>query len=119
MPRRGAVRSRGMNESPTGERSGSISREDVAKVAALARLELSDAELEMFTGQLADILDHAADIEALDLSDVEPMAGPIPLRNVMRADEPGPTLDRDEVLAMAPRAEDHQFVVPPAIGGDS
>lgn len=108
-----------MNETPTGARGQPITREDVAKVAALARLSLGDAEIDRFTGQLADILDHAADIEALDLSDVEPMARPLPLANVMRPDEPGETLDREEVLAMAPATEDHQFMVPPAMGGDS
>ena len=50
-----------------------ISKEDVAHVANLARLTLTDEELDAFTGQLADVLDHAADLEALDLADVEPM----------------------------------------------
>ena len=50
-----------------------ISKEDVAHVADLARLTLTDEELDAFTGQLADVLDHAADLEALDLADVEPM----------------------------------------------
>jgi aspartyl-tRNA(Asn)/glutamyl-tRNA(Gln) amidotransferase subunit C len=93
-----------------------ITPDDVAKVAQLARLRLDDDELDRFTHQLADILEHAADIEALDLDDVEPMARPIPLANVFRADEPGPALDRDEVLAAAPAAEDGQFRVPPVLG---
>ena len=96
-----------------------ISSADVTKVAKLARLRLTDAELERFTRQLADILDHATDMEALSLDDVEPMARPIPLRNVLRADEPGPPLDRDEVLAAAPAVEDHQFRVPPSLGEES
>ena len=96
-----------------------ITTEQVAKVANLARLKLSDEELERFTGQLADILGHASDIEALDLSGVEAMAHPIPLSNVMRADEPGATLERDEVLTMAPAVEDHQFRVPPSIGEEA
>lgn len=93
-----------------------ITPDDVAKVAHLARLRLSDEELERFTHQLADILAHAADIEALDLGDVEPMAHPIPLVNVFRPDVPGEPLDRDEVLAAAPAAEDGQFRVPPVLG---
>lgn len=93
-----------------------ISRDEVAHVADLARLRLTDDELERFTHQLADILDHAADIEALDLAEVEPMAHPIPLSNVLRADEPGALLDRDEVLAAAPAAENGQFRVPPVLG---
>jgi aspartyl-tRNA(Asn)/glutamyl-tRNA(Gln) amidotransferase subunit C len=93
-----------------------ITPDDVAKVAHLARLRLTDDELDRFTHQLADILEHAADIEALDLADVEPMARPVPLANVFRADEPGPALDRDEILAAAPAAEDGQFRVPPVLG---
>jgi len=93
-----------------------ITPDDVTKVAGLARLRLTDDELERFTHQLDDILDHAADIEALDLDDVEPMAHPVALGNVLRTDEPGPALERDEVLAAAPAAEDGQFRVPPVLG---
>jgi aspartyl-tRNA(Asn)/glutamyl-tRNA(Gln) amidotransferase subunit C len=93
-----------------------ISTDDVAHVARLARLELTDDELETFTGQLDAVLDHAADVEALDVADVEPTAHPFPLANVLRPDEPGPTLDRDEVLAEAPSVEDDRFRVPPAMG---
>ena len=56
------------------------------------------------------------DIEALDLADVEPDVPPLPLRNVLRDDVVGPTLDRDEVLAAAPAAEDGRFRVPPILG---
>lgn len=93
-----------------------ISRDDVAHVARLARLELSDDELDTFTGQLAAVLDHAADVEALDLADVPPTAHPLPLGNVLRADRVGPTLDPAEVLAAAPRTEDGRFRVPPILG---
>ncbi len=93
-----------------------ISREDVARVADLARLSLTDDELDAFTGQLADVLDHAADLEALDLADVEPMIHPLPLRNVLRPDVVGATSDRAEVLACAPTVEDDQFRVPPVLG---
>ncbi len=93
-----------------------ITTDDVAKVARLARLRLTDDELDRFTHQLSDILDHAADMEALDLHEVEPMARPVPLSNVLRADEPGEPLERDQVLAAAPAAEDGQFRVPPVLG---
>jgi len=93
-----------------------ITSEDVTKVANLARLALTPDELETFTGQLAEILEHADDIAALDLAGVEPMARPLPLVNVFRADEPGAPLDRDEVLACAPVAENGQFRVPPVLG---
>lgn len=93
-----------------------LTPDDVAKVANLARLSLTDDELARFTGQLAEILEHADDIAALDLDGVEPMARPLPLVNVFRADVPGAPLDRDEVLAAAPSAEDGQFRVPPVLG---
>lgn len=93
-----------------------ISRDDVAHVARLARLSLTDDELERFTHQLGAVLAHAADVEALDVHDVPPTAHPYALVNVTRADEPRPCLDRDEVLAQAPAAEDGRFRVPPILG---
>ena len=93
-----------------------ISREDVAHVADLARLRLSDDELGTFTDQLGAVLDHAADIEALDLDDVVPTSHPYPLVNVLRDDVVVPSIDREEVLAQAPEVEDHQFRVPPVLG---
>lgn len=98
------------------EPTGPITREDVAHVARLARLVIDDDELDLFTGQLASILGHAADVEALDLHDVPPTAHPYPLENVVRADEVRPCLDRDEVLAQAPSAEAGMFRVPPVLG---
>jgi aspartyl-tRNA(Asn)/glutamyl-tRNA(Gln) amidotransferase subunit C len=93
-----------------------ITRDDVAHVARLARIELTEEELDTFTGQLAKVLQHARDVEALDVSDVPPTAHPYPLTNVLRPDEVRPSLDRDEVLAVAPAAEDGQFRVPPVLG---
>lgn len=93
-----------------------ISRADVAHVAQLARLSLTDDELDLFTGQLAAVLDHARDVEALDLADVEPTAHPYPLTNIFRDDEVRPCLDREEVLAQAPAVEDGRFRVPPILG---
>ncbi|HOT78573.1 MAG TPA: Asp-tRNA(Asn)/Glu-tRNA(Gln) amidotransferase subunit GatC [Microthrixaceae bacterium] len=93
-----------------------ISRDDVAAVAKLARLRLSDAELDRATSQLGDILDHAADMASLDLEGVEPTSHPYPLSNVLRDDVALPSLDRDEVLAAAPAAEAGMFRVPPVIG---
>lgn len=93
-----------------------ISPEEVAKVAKLARLSLTDSELDRFTHQLSDILDHAAELSELDLDGIEPLAHPIPLENVMRDDVVGPLLDRDEVLACAPATEGGRFSVPPVLG---
>ena len=93
-----------------------ITRDDVAHVARLARLRLSDDELDLFTDQLGAVLDHAADVEALDLHDVEATAHPYPLVNVLRDDRVVPSLDREEVLRAAPAVEDDQFRVPPILG---
>lgn len=93
-----------------------ISPDDVAHVAKLARLALTEDELATFTGQLDAVLDHAADVEALDLDDVPPTSHPYPLQNVLRDDVVVPSLDRGEVLAQAPEVEDHQFKVPPVLG---
>jgi aspartyl-tRNA(Asn)/glutamyl-tRNA(Gln) amidotransferase subunit C len=89
-----------------------ISRLDVAHVARLARLSLTDDELERFTEQLGAILDHAADVAALDTTGVPPTAHPLPLRNVLRDDVVVASLDRDEVLAQAPAVEDGRIRVP-------
>ncbi|MDQ1358445.1 MAG: aspartyl-tRNA(Asn)/glutamyl-tRNA(Gln) amidotransferase subunit [Acidimicrobiaceae bacterium] len=93
-----------------------ISRADVAHVARLARLDLTDDELERFTDQLGAVLEHARDVEALDTEGVPPTAHPLPLRNVLREDVVTPSLDRDEVLAQAPEAEADRFKVPRILG---
>ncbi len=109
----GGVRGRLLDSDPVSER---ISTADVVKVARLARLELSTDEVERMTAQLGGMLEHFADVDALDLAEVEPMTQPYALVNVLREDVPQPSLDRDEVLAAAPAAEDGRFRVPPVIG---
>jgi len=93
-----------------------ITRADVEHVAKLARLALTDDEIDALTGELGAILDHAARVSAVDTSDVAPTAHPLPLVNVLRPDEQRPSLDRDEVLAAAPAVEDGRFRVPPVLG---
>ena len=88
----------------------------MSKVALLARLELTDAELDTYTDQLAAIIDHAADVAALDLADVPPTAHPLPIENVLRPDVVANSLDRDEVLSQAPSVEDRRFRVPAILG---
>ena len=93
-----------------------ITRADVAHVARLARLDVTDDELDRFTEQLGAVLEHAADVEALDTAGVEPTAHPLPLENVLRDDVVRPSLDRDEVLGQAPAAEEGRFRVPRILG---
>ena len=93
-----------------------ITPDDVAHVARLARLEVSDEEVARFAEQLGDVLDHAAEVAALDTAGVPPTAHPIALQNVLRPDRPRPSLDREEVLAVAPDTEDGRFRVPPILG---
>ncbi len=93
-----------------------IDRGAVERVAKLARLELSDDELDEATTRLAGMMAHFADIDALELNDVEPMTQPYELVNVLRDDVPLETLDHDEVLAAAPDTTDGRFGVPPILG---
>lgn len=93
-----------------------ITTADVVKVAKLARLGVTAEEVQRMTGQLDGMLEHFADIDALDLRDVEPMTQPFPLVNVLRDDVVAPCLDRDEVLAQAPGTQDGRFRVPPTVG---
>lgn len=93
-----------------------ISRADVEHVAMLARLALTDDEIEELTGQLGTILEHATQVSALDTGDVAPTAHPVPMVNVFRPDDTRPCLERDEVLSQAPAAEDGRFRVPRILG---
>ncbi|MAT62874.1 MAG: Asp-tRNA(Asn)/Glu-tRNA(Gln) amidotransferase subunit GatC [Actinomycetota bacterium] len=93
-----------------------ISREEVAHVARLAQLALSEDELDAFTSQLAAVLDHAADLEALNVDDVEPSTHPFPLKNVLRIDDPGEVFAIEEVIEVAPEVEEGQFRVPRILG---
>ena len=93
-----------------------ISAADVAHVARLARLNLTEDERSRFAEQLGAVLDHAADVAALDTAGVPPTAHPLPLHNVFRPDQPRPSLARHDVLAMAPEAEDGRFRVPRILG---
>ena len=82
----------------------------------LARLALTDEEIEQLTGELGAIVEYAAEVSSLDTADVPPTAHPLPLVNVFRPDDPQPGLHRDEVLSQAPSAEDGQFRVPRILG---
>jgi aspartyl-tRNA(Asn)/glutamyl-tRNA(Gln) amidotransferase subunit C len=94
----------------------SLGRDDVAHVAALARLALTDEELDRYTGQLAAVLEHAQDLTAFDLEQTPPTAHPFAADTVVREDAVVPCLERDEVLAQAPAVEDGRFRVPRIVG---
>ena len=90
-----------------------ITRDDVLHVANLARLALTEEEVERFGEQLNVILEAVGKVAELDLDDVEPTSHPLELVNVWAADEPRPCLPLDLALANAPEREDHAFRVPP------
>jgi aspartyl-tRNA(Asn)/glutamyl-tRNA(Gln) amidotransferase subunit C len=96
--------------------AANISRDDVVHVAHLARLELTDDEIDLFTDQLGAVLEHAQDVAALQTDGVPATAHPLPIENVLRDDVPAPSVDRDEVLAQAPATEDGRFRVPRILG---
>jgi len=89
-----------------------IDRDQVLHVAKLARLRLSEAEMEKMVGELSGILEHVDRIGNLDLEGVEPTSHVVALENVLRADEPRPSLPRDAALASAPEPEEGAFRVP-------
>jgi aspartyl-tRNA(Asn)/glutamyl-tRNA(Gln) amidotransferase subunit C len=93
-----------------------LGRDDVAHLARLARLALTDEELDHFAGQLSAVLDAVAEVGKADVGDVPPMTHAVPLTNVTREDVVTPCLPRDVVLAEAPAAEDHRFRVPQILG---
>lgn len=93
-----------------------ISRDDVAKLAKLARLALTDDELDSFAGQLDAILGYVGRIQAVDVTGVAPTGNPLRDVNVTRPDTVGFCLTQAEALAQAPSAEDGRFAVPQILG---
>jgi aspartyl-tRNA(Asn)/glutamyl-tRNA(Gln) amidotransferase subunit C len=89
-----------------------IEREQVLHVARLARLKLTDEEVERMSGELSGILEHVERISELDLEGVEPTSHVIELENVLRSDEPRPSWPREQVLERAPDSADGSFRVP-------
>ena len=89
-----------------------IDREQVLHVAKLARLKLSNAEVERMTGELSNILEHVERMDELDLDGVEPTSHVVELQNVLRDDVPRESLPRERALEDAPDAADEGFRVP-------
>ena len=93
-----------------------ISRDDVAKLAKLARLALTDDELDAFAGQLDSILGYVGAIQSVDVTGVTPTGNPLQELNVTRPDVVQFSLTQQQALAEAPSAEDGRFVVPQILG---
>jgi aspartyl-tRNA(Asn)/glutamyl-tRNA(Gln) amidotransferase subunit C len=93
-----------------------LSRQDVAKVGMLARLALSEADLDRMTGELSKIVGFVSLLEELDTSAVEPLAHPLDTQNVFRDDVPKPSLSTAEALQSAPRHDGECFLVPAVLG---
>jgi aspartyl-tRNA(Asn)/glutamyl-tRNA(Gln) amidotransferase subunit C len=89
-----------------------IDREQVLHVARLARLRLSEEEVERMSGELSTILDHIEKIGELDLDEVEPTSHVVQVENVLRPDEPRPSWPRERMLAESPDTTDDGFRVP-------
>jgi aspartyl-tRNA(Asn)/glutamyl-tRNA(Gln) amidotransferase subunit C len=92
-----------------------ITREEVLHVAKLARLELTDDEVERLTGELSAILEAVSKVSELDLSDVPPTSHPLAVVNAWGEDEPRPSLELDETFANAPARDGNLFRVPPTV----
>lgn len=93
-----------------------ISREDVANLAKLARINMSDDELDHLASELSVILDAVARVQEVANSDVAPTSHPIPMTNVFRVDENRPSLSTDDALSGAPAREGQRFKVPQILG---
>jgi aspartyl-tRNA(Asn)/glutamyl-tRNA(Gln) amidotransferase subunit C len=93
-----------------------LSREDVEKVALLARLRLSDDELEKMTTQLGQVLGYIQQLDELDTTGIEPLAHSLDLVNVFAKDELHASLPRDKALAAAPKSDNECFLVPAVLG---
>lgn len=96
-----------------------LSAEEVRHVAMLARLALSDEEVEALAPELSAILSYAEKVGEVAAEDTPPTTHPYPLRNVWREDDPRPSLPREDVLRAAPAQEENRFVVPPAGGPEA
>jgi aspartyl-tRNA(Asn)/glutamyl-tRNA(Gln) amidotransferase subunit C len=95
-----------------------LTRSDAAHLAALARIDLSDAELDKMVGELTVILDAVATVQQAPIAEVEPMSHPMPLVNVTRPDVVSPSLTPQEALSGAPEAEQQRFAVPRILDQD-
>jgi aspartyl-tRNA(Asn)/glutamyl-tRNA(Gln) amidotransferase subunit C len=96
-----------------------LSREEVAALGRLARIEMSAEELDHLAPQLDQILEHVAQVSEVAAADVRPTSHPLPLTNVFRADQVRPCLPVEDALSGAPAAEDNRFRVPRILGEEA
>jgi aspartyl-tRNA(Asn)/glutamyl-tRNA(Gln) amidotransferase subunit C len=108
-----------MTSMPEPDAAPAITRDEVAHLAHLARIALSDAELDHLAPQLAVILESVASVSRAAADDIEPTSHAVPLTNVFRPDEPRPCLPADEALAGAPAVEQQRFSVPRILGEEA
>jgi aspartyl-tRNA(Asn)/glutamyl-tRNA(Gln) amidotransferase subunit C len=92
-----------------------LTQDVVRRIADLARLELTESEVEQYCCQLSDILDYAARLQSIDTTDIPPTSSVLPPRSILRKDEPIKGLDREEILNIAPKTEKGQYRVPPVL----
>lgn len=102
-----------------GSQAPTLTRDDVNHLAHLARLDLTEAELDTYVGQLSVILDSVASVTQVASGDIEPTTHVVPLTNVFRPDVPVPGVSREQALAGAPSAQDGRFRVPQILGDDA
>src|SRR3954467_10416652 len=108
-----------MPDTPAGTgASAAISRDEVAHLADLARIDLSEAELDHLAPQLSVILESVASINGVAADDIPPTSHPLPLTNVFREDEPRPCLTPEQALSGAPAVEEQKFAVPRILGDE-
>lgn len=94
----------------------SLTRQDVEKVALLARLKFAEAELEKITKHMVQIVQYVDKLSELNTEDVEPMAHALDIQNALAEDESRPSLSRNEVLKNAPKHDEEYFLVPAVLG---
>jgi aspartyl-tRNA(Asn)/glutamyl-tRNA(Gln) amidotransferase subunit C len=103
----------------TPSRKDRLTRDEVAHLAHLSRLAVTDEELDLFAGQLGAVLDAVAQVSSADVADVPPTTHAVTMTNVFREDVARPSLPRDVVLAGAPAAEDGRIRVPRILGEEA
>lgn len=97
------------------EKTQKVTREEVLKIASLANLTLTDAEVETYTAQFNEILDYMDELNELDTGNIDPLSHVLELVNVTREDEETPSLTREEALSNAPETDGEFFIVPKVV----